>query len=257
MYSATRESWSTTIGIDNFNSAIMGSSLSQWIFILCTFGAAAFLYSAIDSSKEGNEDRKESHKLYFVLFVTVWLSLQGLLSYVGFYAGGLDQLPPRIVLFGVLPNVLFIFALFYSKAGRRFIDRLSLKELTLLHTIRIPVEIGLFLLAREKAIPTLMTFEGMNFDILAGLSAPIIYYFFYVKNRISRAQFMLWNVLCVMLLANIVFIGLLSAPSPIQAFSFEQPNVGILHFPYAWLPTFIVPIVLFAHLVAFKKLIKR
>jgi len=50
---------------------------------------------------------------------------------------------------------------------------------------------------------------------------------------------------------------MLSAPSPIQKIAFEQPNIAILYFPFCWLPTFIVPIVLFSHLVAVRKLVLR
>ena len=47
------------------------------------------------------------------------------------------------------------------------------------------------------------------------------------------------------LLANIVIIAVLSFPSPIQQFGFEQPNIGLAYFPFIWLPAIIVPIVLF------------
>jgi hypothetical protein len=49
---------------------------------------------------------------------------------------------------------------------------LDKKILTLLHIIRIPVELGLYWLFIYKAIPQLMTFEGRNFDILVGLTVP-------------------------------------------------------------------------------------
>jgi len=50
--------------------------------------------------------------------------------------------------------------------------------------------------------------------------------------------------------------ALFSAPSPIQKFAFDQPNIAILNFPFSWLPTFIVPIILFGHLTSIRQLIK-
>ncbi|HZF66041.1 MAG TPA: hypothetical protein VEZ55_16225, partial [Chitinophagaceae bacterium] len=68
---------------------------------------------------------------------------------------------------------------------------------------------------------------------------------------------LLWNFLCLALLLIIVVNALFSAPSPFQKFAFEQPNIAIFHFPFSWLPTFIVPIVLFSHLTLIRQLMKR
>ena len=102
-----------------------------------------------------------------------------------------------------------------------------------------------------------MTFEGRNFDILAGITAPIIAYFGLTKTTLSRQTILLWNFICLALLLNIVINALLSAPSPIQKFAFDQPNIAILNFPFSWLPTFIVPIVLFGHLTSIRQLFKQ
>jgi len=101
-----------------------------------------------------------------------------------------------------------------------------------------------------------MTFEGRNFDILAGISAPIIAYFGLTKAKLNRQTILIWNFICLGLLINIIVNALFSAPSPIQKFAFNQPNIAILNFPYSWLPTFIVPIVLFGHLTSIRQLMK-
>ncbi|TAH22438.1 MAG: hypothetical protein EAZ08_00730 [Cytophagales bacterium] len=49
---------------------------------------------------------------------------------------------------------------------------MPLKNLIYLNIVRIPVEIILFWLFVNKAIPELMTFEGRNLDIIAGITAP-------------------------------------------------------------------------------------
>jgi len=53
---------------------------------------------------------------------------------------------------------------------------------------------------------------------------------------------------------NIVINAILSVPTPIQQFAFDQPNIAILYFPFTWLPCFIVPAVLLSHIVSIKKL---
>ena len=101
-----------------------------------------------------------------------------------------------------------------------------------------------------------MTFEGRNFDIISGLTAPLIYYFGYVKNTLNKAVIIGWNIVCLLLLVNIVIMAVLSAPFPFQQLAFDQPNTAILHFPFTLLPGCIVPIVLFAHLISLRNLMK-
>ncbi|NIJ52232.1 hypothetical protein [Dyadobacter arcticus] len=124
--------------------------------------------------------------------------------------------------------------------------------------IRIPVELVLLWLSWHKAIPELMTFEGRNPDIFSGITAPFVAYFGLarVKSKQGRGLLLIWNLICLALLQNIVINGLLSAPTPFQRFAFDQPNVAISYFPFSWLPTFIVPLALFGHLVSIRKIIK-
>ena len=185
--------------------------------------------------------------------IIAWLGVQGVLGLFRFYLE-LDTIPPRFI-FLVPPTLIVIIVLFISSRGKNFINSLSLKHLTLIHSVRIPVEFCLWWLFLEGVIPQLMTFEGRNFDIIAGITAPLIYYIFFISKKLSRKALLIWNVVSLLLLLNIVFHAILSIPSPFQQMAFEQPNIGILYFPYLWLPCFIVPVVLFSHLVAIRKLL--
>ena len=182
-----------------------------------------------------------------------WLVLQMCISLTGFYQNT-SSLPPRFLL-AVAPAVLLIIALFSSKKGQNFIENLDLQALTYLHIVRIPVELVLLWLFQNGQIPEIMTFEGRNFDIISGITAPFIAYFGFTKKTLSPNIIIVWNVLCLGLLLNIVITAILSAATPFQQLAFEQPNRAILYFPFIWLPSFIVPLVLFAHLVVIKKLI--
>jgi hypothetical protein len=109
----------------------------------------------------------------------------------------------------------------------------------------------------NQGVPEIMTFEGRNFDILAGLTAPLITYFGFVKRSISTRIILVWNLVCLALLLNIAITGFLSAPSPLQKLAFEQPNIAVLYFPFSWLVSFIVPVVLLGHLTAIRQLWNR
>ena len=184
-----------------------------------------------------------------------WLTVQASLASYGVYYNNLAATPPKIMLYGILPIGFFIMLLFVFKKGRKFIDSLPMRTLTFLHIIRIPIEISLFLLFTYGAVPKLMTFEGLNFDVLSGLTAPLVAYFGFHKERINHKILLTWNLLCLALLINVVVIGVFSAPTPMQQFAFDQPNTALLNFPYCWLPTFIVPTVVFSHMVTLRKLL--
>jgi hypothetical protein len=125
------------------------------------------------------------------------------------------------------------------------------------HIVRIPVEITLFMLSTYKLVPELMTFGGRNFDILSGITAPIVYFICFKNSQLkNRRLLLIWNFICLGLLLNIVINALLSAPFPFQQFAFDQPNVAILYFPFTWLPCFIVMIVLYSHLAAIRQLVR-
>jgi len=187
--------------------------------------------------------------------VTGWLLLQAVIGLSGFYTVT-NSRPPHF-LFLTFPPLLFILSLFMTPKGRRWLDSLNIRTLTLLHIVRIPVEIVLFLLYTYKTVPSLMTFEGRNFDIISGLSAPLIYLLCFSKDKMRRTALFIWNLVCLGLLINIVTIAVLSAPLPFQQLSFEQPNTAILYFPYIWLPGFVVPVVLLSHLAALRQLTQR
>jgi hypothetical protein len=188
-----------------------------------------------------------------IFLLVLWLVLQGLISLTGFYTVS-NTIPPRFILL-VLPPLVVIATLFFTLKGKVFIDSLDIKTLTLLHTIRIAIEIILFLVFLQKGIPGIMTFEGRNFDIISGLTAPFIYYFGFIKKQLNEKIIAAWNIVCLVLLINIVITAILSAPFAFQKLAFEQPNVAILYFPFVWLPCCIVPIVLFSHLVAIRRFI--
>lgn len=225
-----------------------------FLFVLTTLVALFFFYKAIRASSMISTVDVANRILIALI---LWLCLQAYLSYKGIYISSPSAIPPKIMLLGILPMLVTIAVLFATKSGRAFIDSLSMLYLTYLSAVRILVELVLLGLFYNKAVPEIMTFEGLNFDILAGLTAPLVAYFGLAKQKLSRRIVLGWNIICLALLFNIVVIALLSAPSPFQKLAFEQPNMAILYFPFSWLPTLIVPLVLFAHLVSIRQLLKQ
>ncbi len=190
----------------------------------------------------------------FFIYVSIgWLSLTGILAYSLFYTNT-TAIPPRFILV-IAPVLILIIILFNTKKGKLFIDKLDQKWLTILHVVRIPVEFVLLWLFVHSQVPELMTFEGYNYDILAGITAPIVFYFGYINKKLSKTILIAWNILFILFLLNIIVLALLSAPLPFQQLAFEQPNVGVLYFPFIWLPAYVVPVVMFSHFASLRQLI--
>lgn len=226
---------------------------------LCLVESVPFVLSAgfvLLTGLTGGLFYRAAHRSRRTLYVLVaWLALQAGLSLTGFYAAAPQALPPRLLL-ALLPPVLLLAGLLGTARGRSYLRSLRLEGLTLLHTIRLPVEVALLGLYLHGAVPRLMTFEGRNWDILAGLSAPVVYFLVFRRRRLGRRALMGWNLLCLGLVLNILVNALLSVPGPLQRFAFEQPNVAVMHFPFVWLPSCLVPLVLISHAAAFYQLAK-
>ncbi len=138
------------------------------VFVITTLLAVYLFYRASNQSK------------VFLLLVLTWMAIQLCLGLAGFYQDE-STTPPRFILL-ILPPFLLIAGVFLTSKGKKFMDGLDLRQLTLLHSIRIPVEIVLYYLFIANTIPKIMTFEGRNFDILSGLTAPLIYFRVYCKE---------------------------------------------------------------------------
>lgn len=218
-------------------------------FIATTFLTVGFLFYAVKYA--GTESRPARLILFFVPF---WMIFHAILALGGFFQVTY-VLPPRIFAFAVFPAI--VFCLVIAIAGGRFVERLPLRTLTLLHVIRVPVEFSLLLLFQGGQIPQSMTFEGLNFDILSGLTAPLVAWLAFRGGKVNQRLLLLWNVGALLLLINIVTIAVLAFPSPLQRIAFEQPNRAIMYFPFVWLPAIVVPIVFFSHLAAFRILLNK
>lgn len=189
-----------------------------------------------------------------VLTLVVYALVQSLLAAYGFYIVT-EPTPPRF-LFVLLPLISVIILGLLPQGRKWFFQFRDIRRSTFIHGVRIPVEIVLHQLFLAGAIPELMTFEGRNFDILVGISAPIVG-FFYLKGFLGDKSLLAWNIVGLFFVMFIVVNAVLSLPTPIQQFAFDQPNMAVLYFPYVLLPVLVVPIVIYTHLSDIIILLKR
>ena len=217
------------------------------VFILTTlFTVGIFLYAVWRAGL-----RSLSAK-FLLAFVPFWLVIQAVLACNGFFQN-FTVLPPRTFAFGPLP--FFVLTIAYLIFCRKFLADMPLTVLTWIHVIRVPVELSLLWLFQNSLVPVEMTFEGRNFDILAGITAPIVYFLAFRNGRTNRKLLIVWNLAALASLVNIVTIAVLAFPSPFQMVGLNRPNIGVTYFPFAWLPAVLVPIVFFCHAASLWKLV--
>ena len=219
-------------------------------FILTTFLTVGFLLYAVKQTVFETIPAK-----IFIFLLSFWIFFQAILSINGFHQNS-AAFPPRLVLFGVFPALLLLI-IYFIFFRQNFIEKLPLKILTILSVVRIPVEIVLLWLFQNQFVPQSMTFEGRNFDILSGITAPIIYFLAFRSRQVNRPLLIVWNIFSIALLFNIVITAILALPAISPNLPTELQNRAVTFFPYIWLPTIVVPIVLFSHLASLWKLYKN
>lgn len=183
----------------------------------------------------------------------------GLAVYLGIFYGaaasGLfaDAVPPKPLLLLVPAFVCALWFARSSPVGHDLAARAPLALLVGLQAFRFPLELLMHAWADEGALPIQMSFAGLNFDIVTGITALLVAPF---ATR-SRALVIAWNILGLLLLINIVTIAILSLPGPLRMFPAGPPNLLVMRPPYVWLPTFLVQVALAGHILVFRALRRR
>jgi len=225
--------------------------LTTLIFLVLCIVVFYFFLKMLIKPFNGHESKK--NKFITSISISIWLAIQALLSQNGFYLDSYEM-PPR-ALIAVGPPMLTIFILLYVLWRSEYVKKLSLNALTQIHVFRFPLEFFVLTgLASSGYIPDVMTYEGRNYDIVVGLTAPIIGYLYFYKKSISWKILLTWHIISLGFLLFITTHALLSLPYSFQVFGMDQPNIGVFYFPFIWLPTLLVGVGYFCHIFAIHKL---
>lgn len=227
------------------------SSLTLIFFFLIL----RYLKAALNKSNF-EEGRKKKVFIKVALSIPVWLVFVSVLSINGYFSN-FEVFPPRIMVVLFVPLITLIWTLLLSTTTRELLPFISGSVLVNLQVFRFFVEILLWMLFIQNLLPIQMTFEGRNFDIIAGITGPIVAYMAYNKNVISKKGVIIWNIVCLGLLINIVVTAILSIPTPFRYFLNEPANTIVAEFPIIWLPAFLVPLAYSLHFLSLRKLINQ
>lgn len=193
------------------------------LFLLLSLLALVFFYFGTGNNKR------------LISILIIWQAIVGLFAFINVFINK-PILFPLVILGSIIVSIICYNGVEIKKIKPVFLYGI--------HALRLPVEIGLYFLYSQGKVPKIMTFEGLNFDIIFGISA----FFFLITPNVNRQLVKVWNVMGLFSLVLIVLLAIFSSPSPIQLLSFDQPNIAVLEFPFCFLPSCIVPAVFLSHL---------
>ena len=230
------------------------SPLLQVAFVALTLSLAALFVVAVHHSarRTGRDPRSAMRQSVVAgVFALAWIAATGLLA-------SRDVLrmwdPPTMGL--VLgPTLVVAIGIALSPLGRQLVAGIPIEWLVGFQGFRILVELLLHRAYVEGLMPVQMSWSGRNFDVASGITAVAVGFWLGTAARPSSLLVALWNTLGVALLANILFVALLSAPTPFRFFMNDPPNMFITRAPWVWLPSVMVFAAILGHALVIRWLL--
>ena len=186
--------------------------------------------------------------------VALWLAVTAGLAGAGVFRR-FDALPPRVMVAAMIATAALV-AFSRSAPGRRFVAEASLVGITALQCFRAPVEMALHALYTRDLVPVQMTWSGRNFDVLVGLTAPLVALALH-RGLIGRRGLAAWHVASLAMLINIVATAVMSFPGPLRRFHEGVSAAVVAEVPFVWLPAFLVPVAAASHIVSLLEIRRR
>jgi hypothetical protein len=224
-----------------------------WPFVtLSVLVAAAFVAAVYWAGVRTGQPRPAARRSAAVagVLTAAWMVLT--LSAAAAGRLSFSAAPPTMLLL-VAATLALALGLGASPLGARLAVGLPLPALVGAQGFRVGVELLLHRAYEAGLMPVQMSYAGRNFDIVTGASALGLGALLAVR-RVPLAVVRAWNALGVALLANILAVALLSAPTPFRVFHNEPANVWVTRAPWVWLPTVLVLAAALGHVLVFRRL---
>ena len=224
------------------------------MFLALVSAVAALFVAAQSRLGDPTKAQRLRGTLVGVLVVAAWLGVSGALAARGVLAD-FSRMPPPFMLL-MAGYFAATTALAFSPLGTKLVEHAPLAWLIGYQVFRAPLELFLHASYERGVIPVQMTWAGLNFDIITGVSAALLA-LVAAARPLPRWLVFTWNCSGLALLGVIVTIALLSAPTPLRMFMNEPANTLVARVPYVWLPAFLVQAAWFGHLLVFRWLARN
>jgi hypothetical protein len=226
------------------------SSMLKAGFILLAITLALILYAGAGNIAGKTFTRvveKKQFRRRTAIVLIVWLLYISLLSIAGVFT--VSTLPPRIPLLLILPAFVFFAFLFTGRKFKKIVENTPSSWPVYFQSFRVIVELLLLGLYLQGMLPKAATFEGSNFDIIIGITAPLVGYYIFNKGTPGKIFVFIWNIAGLVTLSVVVSI-LLSHAYFYRHLNENESilNKGLGQFPFVFLAGFFMPLAVFMHL---------
>ncbi len=187
-----------------------------------------------------------SNKLASLGIVAAWC---GVLIGLGYLAFGTSSNVVLLLSITILPCILLTI-LSFLPTSRQFMRGLKDEQLHHLHLWRVPFAFVLLWFYQAGISPIDLTFEGFNYDIIIGLTAPVIGSLAFSQKMLTKEIVLGWNAIgTILLLISGILVFLEAQSNAATALQFQQ-------LPYLLLLGFLMPLSLFAHALSSYRILK-
>jgi len=232
------------------NPAALAPGWVTFLFVLLVAAMWALVVAGVYRARRAAGGGGLGAVLVTGAILAAWLGVIAVLAGRGFFEN-FRAFPPRFLLI-LLPTLLTLVYLARSRAVGALLRKTSSAWLIGAQSFRIVVELVLWQLVAAHAAPEIMSFTGRNFDVLVGLTAPIVAWLAMRPER--RRLAIAWNVAGLVILVNTVIHAQLAA---LEILVTDPPNTFIASVPYVWLPGFLVPLAWSLHVLSIRRLRQR
>jgi hypothetical protein len=180
----------------------------------------------------------------------IWMALTWSVAQSGILRD-FERTPPP---FAIMVIAIFAVAggIAWSPLGRRLAQFIPLWALVAVQSFRLPLELAMHGMYERGVMPEQMSYSGLNFDIVSGITAIVVAALVW-SGVGGRRLVTAWNLLGLVLLANVVTVAILATPR-FRYFGDDALNTWVMDPPFVWLPAVMVLAALAGHLVIFRAL---
>jgi hypothetical protein len=208
--------------------------------------AAALLVHRASRATGDGAAAARRRQLVFLAMAMLWVAVVSVAALSGAFNPA--QRPPVFFVLMLVSILTIGILLARSDTGGRLARGVPLAVLVGFQAFRFPLELAMHRAYSEGLMPVQMSYSGRNFDIVTGITALAL-----AVSRVPHWVVRLWNVMGLVLLANIVGVAMLSTPV-FALFGPDRLNVFVMRMPYVLLPAVMVLAAWAGHLIVFRAL---
>lgn len=175
------------------------------------------------------------------ILILLWIIFQSTLSLNRWY---MDRKTAHL-LFPVITTAALVLCGLFMPVFRTWREALKGSALNAMHLLRILIAVVFWWASEHKQAPSGSILQLAIVDAVVAILATI-FAFSGSSNRKFGQVKIISGYLSLTSLAVLWTSILLSAPSLFQQMAFESPNYLVVHFPGSWIPSFVMPLLIFA-----------